>query len=117
MKPIPGIVLTVAAAAAVIGGIVAISARLRDDSRLRERHAFAIVDIQCEPPPGQTRERFLEEVQFYGQLPEKLNALDGDVPDRLKAAFGKHPQVERVGNVSLEPPNRVRVELSYRKGG
>src|SRR5271166_3203519 len=101
MKPLPRIVVTVAAAAAVIGGIVALSARLRDDSRLRERHAFAIVDIHCEPPPGQTRERFLEEVQFYGQLPEKLNALDGDVPERLKAAFAKHPQVEHVVGVSV----------------
>jgi hypothetical protein len=116
MKPIPRIVLTVAAAAVVIGGIVAISARLRDDSRLRERHALGVVDIQCEPPPGQARERFLEEVQFYGQLPEKLNTLDGDLPERLKAAFAKHPQVERVVNVILEPPNRVRVEVSYRKG-
>jgi hypothetical protein len=114
MKLLPRVALTIAGAAAVIGGIIAAGAWLRNDARFREQHQFAIVEVECEPPPGQTRGKFLEDVQYYGQLPEKLNTLDADVADRLKAAFAKHPKVERVGQVTIERPNRVRVEVQYR---
>ena len=115
MKVLPRIALTIAGAAALIGGIIAAGAWLRSDLRFREQHQFAVADIECEPPPGQTRGKFLEDVQYYGQLPEKLNTLDADVPERLRTAFAKHPKVERIGPVTIDRPNRVRVEVQYRK--
>jgi len=112
MKSITRIVLTIALAAGVIAGLIGLGAWLRDG--LRDRHALTVSQIECEPPPGMARDVFLQEVHYYGRLPETLNALDADLPARLTEAFGKHPRVVNVRGVVVEAPNRVRVECEYR---
>ncbi|MCE9532159.1 MAG: hypothetical protein K8T89_13705 [Planctomycetes bacterium] len=110
---LPRILLTAAIASLVVAGVLAVGSWLRDGPA-RERSKFSISEVECDPPAGQTREAFLGQVHYYGQLPEKLSTLDADMPDRLRTAFGRHPKVERVGNVAINPPNRVRVEIYYR---
>jgi hypothetical protein len=112
MKPLLRIVLTAGCAAAIVAGLFVVGDSLREG--LRERHVLAVHDIDCDPPAGRTRREFLDEVHYHGRLPEKLNALDADLPERIKTAFAKHPDVLRVEKVTVTPPNLVRVELTYR---
>jgi hypothetical protein len=53
-------------------------------------------------------------VQYYGQFPDSINVLDPTLAERLRAAFARHGKVERVGKISIVPPRRVTVELSFR---
>lgn len=106
------VLLTAAAAALVVGGVLGVGELLRDTPR--PGSTFAVADIDCDAPPGKTRPEFLGEVHYYGRLPEHLDALDGGMPARLREAFAKHPKVERVGEVRVTPPNRVRVELVFK---
>jgi len=112
MKAVSRIVLTLVVAAIVVAGLIAIGAWLREG--LRDRHALSVAQIDCDPPPGMNRDAFLQEVHYYGRLPETLNALDADLPERLSAAFAKHPRVAIVKHVRVTAPNLVRVELDYR---
>ena len=80
------ILATAAGAALVVGGIFAVGSALRDDGRFRERCQFSIDEIECASPPGQPREEFLAEVHYYGQLPEKMDALDAGLPEKLRSA-------------------------------
>jgi hypothetical protein len=109
------ILLTGVVAALAVGGILALGHYLRDDLHSNERYQLTINEIECDPPPGQSRSEFIGEVHYYGRLPEKLNVLDADLPERLKTAFAKHPKVERVDKVTITPPKRVRVDLVLRK--
>jgi hypothetical protein len=104
-----------AATAAIVGGILAVGHYLREDLRSRERYQLAVGEIECDSPPGTSREEFLEEVHYYGQLPEKLSVLDADLSEKLTTAFSKHPSVKQVGRVDISAPKRVRVELVFQK--
>lgn len=115
MKLLARIVLTALAAAALIGGIIVLGRWLRDDPQANNQRRLPLSAIDCTPPPNLTRDKFLDEVHFYGQLPTQIDLLDAGMPERLKAAFAKHPRVQEVRSVLIEPPDRVRVELTYRK--
>ena len=78
------------------------------------RYQIVFGDIECTPPPGLTREVFLEEVQMLASFPDSACALDDGLPARLSAAFAKHPWVEQVQGVEVGAPKRVRVRLAYR---
>ncbi len=67
------------------------------------------------PPPGQTRVEFLEEVQYLSRLPDRIHLLDDDLSELLTAAFARHPWVERVDVITIEPPRKVRVRLTMRR--
>src|SRR5207249_8025506 len=71
-------------------------------------------DIECEPPEGLDRATFLGQVQYEARVPERLNVLDEELPRQLREAFARHPWVEAVDDVALEPPRRIRVRLTYR---
>jgi hypothetical protein len=109
------ILATACGAALVIGGLFAAGRWLKEDVRSHERYRFSVRDIECNPPPEATREQFLNEVHYYGQLPETMNVLDDDLSPRLREAFGKHPKVKEVKQINITAPNRVRVELDYRQ--
>lgn len=113
MKLLARIVLTVVGAAALVGGIIALGRWLRDDPQSPGRHRLAVSAIDCESPPGLGRDKFLDEVHFYGQLPAEIDLLDAGMPPQLKSAFEKHPRVKEVKSVIIEPPDRVRVELVF----
>jgi hypothetical protein len=109
------ILATACAAALVIGGIFAAGHWLKDDVRRDQRYRFSVRDVECEPPAGSTREHFLSEVHYYGQLPETMNVLDEDLSPRLREAFGKHPKVKRIKEINITAPNRVRVVVEYKQ--
>jgi hypothetical protein len=109
------VVAAAAATAAIVGGILAAGHYLREDLSSRERYQLTVGEIECDTPPGTSREEFLDEVHYYGQLPEKLSALDADLPEKLTNAFAKHPRVRQVGQVTISAPKRVRVELVFQK--
>ena len=112
---IPRVLITAVTAALVVGGIVYFGSYLRDPPRVSLPHELSINQVECDPPPGLSREAFLTEVHYYGQLPEKLDARDANLPEKLKAAFAKHPKVERIEKVTIEPPNHVRVEVVWKR--
>ncbi len=82
--------------------------------RGQDRYTFAFQDIDCTPPPGLERGEFLDEVQYITGLPDRLLLLEKDVSRRLAEAFARHPWVEKVEQVTVEPSRQVRVRLHYR---
>jgi hypothetical protein len=95
-------------------------ARARLAAQTTSTVAFA--DFDCQPPPGQSREAFLGEVQYLGGLPDRLPALDSDLAGQLAAAFARHPWVAEVRRVEVSRQSerparrwRTRVQLIYRQ--
>jgi hypothetical protein len=82
--------------------------------RPRERYRVAFTAIECAAPPGLSRSEFLDQVQYYDSQPDELELLDRTLPARLAGAFERHPWVERVEQVEVVPPRRVRVRLTFR---
>lgn len=85
--------------------------RLSGHGRYRVRFA----DVQCESPRGMDRAAFLTEVRYLSEFPETFHALGDGERERLAAAFAKHPWVERVDGVNVEPGNVVRASLAFRQ--
>jgi hypothetical protein len=108
------VVLGLAAAALVVGGVLAVGKVARDSLGPHDRYLLAFTDIDCPAPTGQDRVEFLSEVQYNGPFPDRVNVLDPTLPDRLRAAFERHRKVERVGRITIVPPKRVEVELTFR---
>ena len=84
--------------------------------RGQERYQIAFADIDCTPPPNLSREAFLDEVQYFAQLPDSVCVLDDGLPARLSAAFARHPWVEQVQGVEVVAPKGVRVQLGLPDG-
>jgi hypothetical protein len=82
----------------------------------QERYLVPFADVECDTPEGMERRVFLEEVEYHARppLPDPVNVLDADLPDRLRAAFARHPWVEKVDGVTLTPPRHVAVRLTFR---
>ena len=108
------VVLGLAAAALVVGGVLAVGNVARDRLGPHDRYLLAFSDIDCPAPPGRDRAEFLAEVQYIGPFPDRVNVLDPSLPDRLRAAFARHPRVVRVGRITVMPSKRVEVELTFR---
>jgi hypothetical protein len=82
---------------------------------LNGRYRVRFAEVQCEAPLGMDRAAFLTEVRYLSEYPEAFHALDDAERERLAAAFSKHPWVERVEAVNVEPGNVVRVSLMFRQ--
>jgi len=80
---------------------------------VRPLNSLSFDKIDCPDPPGSKHEEFLGEVRYLGELPEKLSILDDSTVQRVAGAFGKHPWVEKVIRVDLDP-RRSRVRLAFR---
>ena len=80
-----------------------------------DRYTVPFADVDCPPPPNQTRAEFLAEVQYLGDLPDQLHLLDANLPSRLRDAFARHPAVEKVLEVNVLPTRQVQVRLTYRR--
>jgi hypothetical protein len=97
-----------------VGGIIWLghwtSARLRED----QRYWLAVAEIECDVPDGMARLDFLDEVQYHSRLPDRINLLDDEVGERLRAAFARHPWVARVEQVTVMPPRRIVARLQFR---
>lgn len=108
------IVFGLAVAALAVGGVVAVGNIARDALGPSDRYLLPFAEIDCPTPPGQDRAEFLGEVQYIGRFPDRVNVLDSTLPDKLRAAFAAHRRVAKVGRVSVLPPKRVQVELTFR---
>jgi hypothetical protein len=101
--------------AAFLAGLIALGKWGLEQIRAKDRYAVSFADIDCAPPPGLTRAEFLDEVQYESRLPDRLGLLDDDLTEKLMVAFARHPWVERVEDVALQPPRQVRVQLAFRE--
>jgi len=104
----------VAVVAGLVFGIIWLGRLGREKLADDPKFQVPVRDIDCDPPPGMTREAFLDEVQYLAQLPSKLPLLDETLPEQLQEAFAKHPWVWRVEAVKLEPPRQIMVTLRFR---
>jgi hypothetical protein len=87
-------------------------ARERLATRVEYQTAFA--DIDCPAPPDVTKADFLGEVQYLAGLPDRFSVLEPGLPNRLAAAFARHPWVESVERVEVVPPRQLCVRLRFR---
>ena len=101
-------------AALVIAGVIAVGNAARESIGRPDRYQFAFSDIECPAPPGMDRAKILGEVQYNGQFDDQISVVDPALPDRLRAAFERHPRVAKVGKVQVLPPKRVVVELTFK---
>jgi len=108
------VVLGLAAVALAVGGVVAVGNVARDALGPNDRYLLPFAEIDCPAPPGQDRAEFLGEVQYIGSFPDRVNVLDPSLPERLRKAFAGHRRVTNVGRVTVTPPKRVQVELTFR---
>jgi hypothetical protein len=86
----------------------------RQDISSRERYMLPFAEVNCSAPAGWSRQEFLAEVQYLAGLPDRLQLLDDDLPERLALAFAEHPWVAKVDSVRISPPRRVDVALHHR---
>ena len=108
------VVLGLGAVALAVGGVVAVGNISRTSLGPQDRYQLRFADIDCPAPPGQDRAEFLEEVRYLGKLPDPINVLDPALAGRLREAFAAHRRVDKVEKVTVLPPKRVRVELTFR---
>jgi hypothetical protein len=106
--------LPVAAGAALVAGLLLLSRRARDDLVARGEHVVAFTDIECDPPPGLTRQEFLQEAQYLAGLEDRFDLLDADTTALLERGLAVHPWVARVRRVERLPEGGVRAEMEYR---
>lgn len=109
-------VLLLALVALFLGGVILAGHWGLERLRGRERYEIAFAQIECEPPNGMDRKRFLEEVRYYAPtLPARVSLLDDELRNRLTEGFAKHPWVEKVDDVAIKPPKEIIVKLTLRK--
>ena len=108
--------LLLLAVAGFLAGLIALGRWGLEQLRGHERYLVPVAEIACEPPAGLDRAAFLEQVRFYHPaLPERVDLLDEELPQRLKLAFADHPWVEAVDDVAVAPPRQITVRLTYRR--
>jgi hypothetical protein len=111
-------VAVVGVAGLLFAGLLVVDSYARARIVEDERYQVAFGDIQCNPPPGMSRAEFLDEVQYYDNLPRSVPArfslLEANLEAKLGTSFSRHPWVY-VTAVELFRPNTVRVRVTYRQ--
>ncbi|MGL6077033.1 MAG: hypothetical protein ACRC8S_22990 [Fimbriiglobus sp.] len=117
-RPFLGTILKGFLAFGIILGALALVVRLGNfagkNVAEQDRYLVPFADIQCEPPQGLDRQIFLTEVRHLSKAPERLSAVDAELPKHLQTHFAAHPWVESVGAVEVKPDRSIHVELKYR---
>jgi len=98
----------------VVAGIVVLGQQAEQSLRDSAAGKIAFADLSCEPPAPLTRLAFLCEVQYESDLPDELDALDVQLPERLRSAFARHPWVKAVERITMRP-GEVEVKLVFRE--
>lgn len=108
------ILLALASAGGVVGGLAWVGREAGADIAGRGRYVVRVADIACDAPPGSDRATFLTEVRYLGGLPETVQSVDPSLTERLSVAFVAHPWVAAVDGVTVSPGGEIRVALRYR---
>jgi hypothetical protein len=88
---------------------------LLDQIRGQDRYRVDFMEIECAAPAGGSRAEFLSEVRYLSEFPERVPLLEDGLTARLARAFARHPWVEKVEEVKIEPPRRILVQLQFRQ--
>jgi hypothetical protein len=83
--------------------------------RQSDRYTIPLSDIDYAPPAWVDRATFLAEVRYLGELPERFNVYDETAVNAIKAAFEKHPWVERVAKGTFTLDRRYQLEVIFRE--
>ncbi|MBM4070693.1 MAG: hypothetical protein FJ271_17325 [Planctomycetes bacterium] len=102
------------ALAGFFGSVILIGRWARDQLRDRARYRLAFTGIEVDPPPGMTRDAFLEEVQYWGSMADAMSLVGPNVSERITQAFRRHPWVADVTSVTIRP-RQIKVQLTYRR--
>ena len=108
------VVIALVGAALVVIGLIAVGSLARNELTPQERYLISFAEIDSPAPPGQPVGDFLAEVRYLSEMPERISLVDTELADKLRAAFARHPKVERVAEVKVTPPRHVQVELQFR---
>ena len=104
-----------ASSALAIAGVVAVGNVARDSHRPPGPLSVPVRQHRMpRPARAWTGPKFLGEVQYNGQFDDQITVVDPTLPDRLRAAFERHPRVQKVGKVQVLPPKHVVVELTFK---
>ncbi len=98
-----------------LAGLVVVGDATRTRLQDLDQYQLAFTDIECDPPPNQTRVDFLSEVQYLSGLPAHVRLLDEQLASQLAEAFAAHPWVEQVVQIQILSPRRIHARLIYRK--
>jgi hypothetical protein len=98
-----------------LAAVIVLGRLALENLRAQDRYTLPFGDITCTPPPGLSREDFLDEVQYLASFGPRLHLLDRDLAQQLAQAFARHPWVAQVEQVEVVPPGQVRVRLRYRR--
>lgn len=108
------VLLTLGLAVGLLLGLSQLGNEARRRIGPHDRYQVRFADIECNTPPGTTRDTFLAEVRYVGNFPETFNLMSEADLGQLRAAFAMHPWVAAVEAVDVEAPARVRVRLQFR---
>ena len=111
--------LFMAAAALLVLGVVGQQVWRHVQSGMRQdpRYRVTAATIQTPPAPPWIRTDIRLEALRDAGLHGDLSILDPpeQLQKRLASAFAFHPWVEQVGKITKQPPNRISIELAYRR--
>lgn len=97
-----------------LGCLIMVDKVTRDYLVSQRQYQIQFHDIDSPAPPGQERADFLAEVQYLAGLPDAVPFLDDGMGQRLAAAFARHPWVETVERVAIEPRGQLHVHPRFR---
>ncbi len=108
------VLVTLAIVAGLVWGVAWLGDAARHGIGSRDRYAVHFANIECDMPPGRERAAFLSEVRYITSFPETFQSLDPELNVKLATAFGRHPWVAAVEDVSVNAAGTVRVKLRFR---
>lgn len=71
-------------------------------------------NINCSFPPVLSKEEFLNEVRYLGNLKEEYDLLEDGILAQIFNAFKVHPWVQKVVDIQREGPKKIKVILEFR---
>ena len=103
--------------AAIVSSTFVVPLLIQSLPSLRERDEFRVQSdaISMTPPPRWVPADFVERVLETSSVGAELSLLDNSLLKNLYEAFRRDPWVAQVVRVRKVPPNRVDVELVYRR--
>src|SRR5262245_8982382 len=100
-------------AVVVLGGLIAGGRAFRGRLAEAEQYQCPFAEIQFNSPPDPDPGRFLAEVRYLGDFPDRVSLIDDDLPRKLKEAFERHGWVESA-KIAIGPGKRIAAQLTFR---